>query len=498
MMKIDLLPPRLAEDKLGFFRWGPVGDRVIITNDAGEWELLSQGDFDALMAGTLGQDHPLFERLQAKCFVRDGADLDALSERVRRKKGFIRQGPHLHVVVTTLRCPQSCRYCHASRRPMHATQTDMTVDVARGLVDRAMRTTSRYVNFEFQGGEPTVNMDVVRFVVEYARARNQNEGKQLDFSLVTSFTAMDEDKAAWLAEQGVLVCTSLDGPKDLHDGNRPWSKGASSFDHTVRWIRWFERRYAELGRDPRLWHVDALLTTTRQTLDRADEVIEAYTSLGIRSLHLRPLNPFGFATGAWERIGYTIDEFLAFYERALDRMIELNRQGVEIIEGNAAIVLAKMLTPDDPNYVDLRSPCGAGIGQVAYDHDGSIYPCDEARMVAAAGQPLFRIGEVGSGTLADDLAHPTVRAMAVASTQESLPVCSTCWNQPFCGVCPMYDFQTTGDLVALRSDSDWCRRWLAISTMLMRRLGQDEDGSLRRIFDRWTASRPREEIVVGG
>ena len=488
----------LREDKLGFFRWGSIGERTILTNDAGEWELLSADDFATLLAGEIDEGHPLFERLQAKCFVREGADLDALAERLRRKKRFVRQGPHLHVVVTTLRCAQSCRYCHASRRPLSAVETDMSVQTARGVVDRAMRTTSPYVNFEFQGGEPTLNMDVVKFVVEYARQKNRHEARQLDFSLVTSFTAMDEDKASWLADAGVLICTSLDGPKDLHDANRPWKKHASSYETTLDWIRWFERRYAELGRDPRLWHVDALLTTTRQTLDRVDDVIEAYTSLGIRSLHLRPLNPFGFATGAWKRIGYSIDEFLAFYERALDRMIELNRQGVEIIEGNAAIVLAKMLTPDDPNYVDLRSPCGAGIGQVAYDYDGSIYPCDEARMVAAAGQPLFKIGQVGQGTLKDDLAHPTVRAMAVASTQESLPTCSDCWNQPFCGVCPMHDWQTTGDLVGLRPGSDWCRRWYTTSSLLLERLANDADGSLEAIFRRWTMSRPREEVVAGG
>ena len=488
----------LQEDKLGFFRWGAIGERTILTNDAGEWELLERADFEALLAGELTEEHPLWERLQAKCFVREGADLDALSERLRRKKRYIRQGPHLHVVVTTLRCAQSCRYCHASRRPLSAVQTDMSVQTARGVVDRAMRTTSPYVNFEFQGGEPTLNMDVIRFIVEYARQKNRHENKQLDFSLVTSFTAMDEDKASWLADAGVLICTSLDGPKDLHDANRPWKKHASSFDHTLQWIRWFEQRYAELGRDPRLWHVDALLTTTRQTLDRVDDVIATYTDLGIRSLHLRPLNPFGFATAAWKRIGYSIDEFLAFYAQALDRMIELNRQGTEIIEGNAAIVLAKMLTPDDPNYVDLSSPCGAGIGQVAYDYDGSIYPCDEARMVAAAGQPLFKIGQVGTGTLADDLKHPTVRAMAVASTQESLPTCSDCWNQPFCGVCPMHDFQTTGELVALRPGSDWCTRWYRTSSMLLDRLARDDDGSLGQIFDRWTMSRPREEVVERG
>jgi hypothetical protein len=47
-------------------------------------------------------------------------------------------------------------------------------------------------------------------------------------------------------------------------------------------------------------------------------------------------------------------------------------------------MLKKMLTTSDPNYVDTRSPCGAVIGQVAYNFDGKIYSCDEGRMMATA------------------------------------------------------------------------------------------------------------------
>ena len=52
----------------------------------------------------------------------------------------------------------------------------------------------------------------------------------------------------------------------------------------------------------------------------------------------------------------------------------------------------KMLTADDPNFVDILSPCGAGTGQVAYSHDGRIFTCDEARMVSAMGDDMFAIG----------------------------------------------------------------------------------------------------------
>ena len=486
--RLEVVRPDLDANKLGFFRYGEIAPgRFVVTNDAGQWEVLSRAELDALLAG-----HSDRESLTHNGFLRDGADLEALAQRVRRKRRFLGGGPHLHMVVVTLRCNQDCRYCHASRPDMDQVQTDMSLQTAKKVVDLAMQTTSPYVCFEFQGGEPTVNFDAIKFIVEYSRSKNEYEGKTLDHSLVTNFTYMDEAKAEWLIEHDVLVCTSLDGPEELHNWNRTWRTGPNAFEQVIRWMKWFNARYVELGRDPRLWHVDALLTTTRKTLPRYREVVDLYVDLGIRNVHLRPLNPFGFATRTWQNIGYTTDEYLAFYESALDYILELNRQGVEIMEGTAATMLKKMLTPDDPNFVDIRSPIGAGTGGLAYDYDGTVVPSDEARMVRAMGDPIFELGKAGTSTYAEIVTHPTVKALAVASHLDALPGCSTCWNAPFCGVRPLHNYMQGGDLFGQRPNTPKCREHMTISKLLLRKLDEDPDGSTRRIFERWTVDRPRQ------
>jgi His-Xaa-Ser system radical SAM maturase HxsB len=489
---IQIRRPRIDPKELAPFRWGRVADRVILTHDSGAWHTLSEGDMELLLAGTFPPNHPDRPALAAKGFLRDGLDLDTVASAISRRKRFVGVGPHLHIVLTTLRCNQSCRYCHASRADMDQVQTDMTLQTAKRVVDLALQTTSPYVNFEFQGGEPTVNFDAIRFIVEYSREKNRYENKQIDWSLVTNFTAMDEEKARWLLDNDVLVCTSLDGPEELHNWNRTWQKGSNAWATVVQWIRWFNQRYIEMGRDPNLWHVDALMTTTRRTLNEGPAIIDLYAELGIRNLHLRPLNPYGFALSTWKTIGYTIDEYLAFYRDTLDRIIDRNLQGQEMIEGTAATFLAKMLTPDDPNFVDIRSPCGAGSGQVAYNWDGRIFTCDEARMAAAAGNDSFQIGDVANSRYLDVQHHPTVKAMALASLQDSLPSCHTCWNLPFCGVCPMHDVQTLGDLWGQRPRSSKCKEHYTISSHLLSRLLGDPSGEVERVFRRWTVVRPRE------
>ena len=490
---ISLKRLSLAPEKLAFFRYGDVAGKKLLTNDAGGWLFLEHDEFDELVTGRLSTEHAKYEALRSGGFLREGFDIDSFAEKMRRKKRFVGHGPHLHIVITTLRCNQSCRYCHASRTNMDRVDTDMSLETAKSVVDLAMQSTSPYINFEFQGGEPTVNMPIIKFIVEYSREKNKEAGKAIDYSLVSNFTYMTQENADWLIANDILVCTSLDGPEPLHNANRLWTKDGNAFESVMKWMTYFNAGYVAKGLDPKLWHVDALMTTTRKTFDYMKELVDLYVSLGIHTLHIRPLNPYGFATATWEKIGYSIEEYLDFYAKTLDYIIELADQGVEIVEGTATSFLAKMLTPDDPNFVDIRSPCGAGTGQVAYNYDGKIFTCDEARMVSAEGNDLFQIGTVAGSGYRDMIEHPTVRALAMASLQDSLPGCDTCWNKPYCGVCPLHNYQKSGDIFGQRPNSPKCKEHYTIAALLFERLANDPDGKFEKILRKWTLTRPREQ-----
>lgn len=488
---LTLTPPVIRPESLGFFRFGDVDQWKVLTNDAGEWHTLTQEDFQSLLKGEIKADHPQYKSLQRKGFIRADLDLEDMADKVRRKRSWLGQGPHLAVVITTLRCNQSCRYCHASRTDMHRVDTDMSLETARKVVDHAMLTPSPYLNFEFQGGEPTINMEALKLVVDYSREKNKTLKKILDHSLVTNMTYMNEENADWIMKNGVLICTSLDGPAEVHNFNRTWQKGSNAYDNVIHWIKYFNERYIDMGRDPELWHVDALMTTTRKSIEHWKEIIDLYVDLGIRNVHLRPLNPFGFANKTWRMIGYSQQEYLDFYEEALDYILDLNKQGVQICEGTASIFLKKMLTPYDPNFVDIRSPVGSGTGQMAYNYDGTVYPSDEGRMISAMGDELFALGTVDTISMGEAMNHPTVRSLAVSSMLDALPQCNTCWNAPYCGVRPLHNYMHTGDLFGQRPNTFKCVEHMGISSAIIRRLVNDTDGSNESIFRRWVVDRPR-------
>jgi His-Xaa-Ser system radical SAM maturase HxsB len=485
------LPRReLAAEGFNHFYFGRVAGKTVLTNDAGRFLLLEHDAFDDLVAGRLAEGHPLLGKLRESGFLLAPEGVPAFADQVATRLAHVGAGPHLHIVITTLRCNQTCAYCHASRLPEQQAGSDMSEETARQVVARAFESPAPGITFEFQGGEPTLNWPAIRAVVAEAEQRNQEARKALTFSLVTNLTSMTEEIAEWLIAHDVLVCTSLDGPAQLHDWNRRWTEG-SSHAEVLRWIRHFNCRYVEMGRDPNLWHVDALMTTTRRSLDLPREIVDEYVSLGIRGLHVRPLNPFGFALQTWQAIGYDVEQYLAFYEQVLDYVIELNRKGVEVLERTAMIFLIKMLTAEDPGYVDQQSPCGAGTGQVAYNHDGRVFPCDEARMLAAMGDASFELGHVGTLRYPELRQHPTVRALALASQLDGLPMCSSCWVKPFCGVCPLQTYMVGGDLFGQRPRSRKCKESYGIASLLLERLARDSDGSLETIFRRWTEQKRR-------
>jgi His-Xaa-Ser system radical SAM maturase HxsB len=472
-------PPELAGDQLGFFRWGRIAGKVLVTNDAGDWSFLAESELDDLLAGRILDGHARFAEFQRKGFLRDGLDLDALAARIARRNLHVGRGPHVHVVTLTLRGSAS-----------EKTDVNMSQETAEKVVDLALQSTSPTITFELQGqgGEPLLNFEVLRHLVELARSHNQRTaGKTLSFSLASNFTRMTEEAAEWLIANDILVSTSLDGPASLHDWNRKW-KGGSAHAEVVRWIEYFNRRYVELGRDIRLWHIDALMTTTRRTLDAWREVVDEYVARGMPTIHVQPLRPFGIDSEVWATVGYGAPEYLDFYRRTLDYILELNQRGVEISEGTASIFLSKILTADDPGIVDIQSPSGAGTAQIAYNFDGRVFPSEEARIVDAMGDSIFELGHVRDLALPDVLRHPTVRAIAAASLLDIQPMCAECWNKPFCGISPVYNFATQGDLFGQRPHSFESKEHMAVSAKLFELLANESDSQTTEILKRWTVA----------
>jgi His-Xaa-Ser system radical SAM maturase HxsB len=473
------------------FRFRQLGEQVLLTSYFGDWVFVTPDQLRALYSGAWTPE--LTKKLGEHNFLPDQVDVGALRERVQNKRRYLNWGPILNIMVVTLRCNETCVYCHASRADMDRVDTDMSPETAEKCVDLILQSTAPRTTIEFQGGEPLANFPVVKHIINYAIEKNRAYGKELEFTMVSNLSLMTDEKLDFLIRNKVQICTSVDGPEKLHNKQRVLA-GGNSYQEAAKWIKTINERYVEMGLDPVLYHVEALLTTTRAALDMPREIVDTYVELGCRSIFLRPVDPFGFAEKTQDRIEYERRRYMEFYQTATDYIIELNQKGTQVLERFASIFLTKILTGDDPNFLDIRNPGGAGIGQLAFNYDGSIYTSDEGRMLRETGDDTFKIGHVDTARYRDLVTHETVRALLVASNLDAQPDCINCTYNPYCGIKPEHNYTTQGSIQGRMRESHICAVHKGIQDYVFGKL-RDADPETLETFRRWTTVRERTHFL---
>ena len=460
---------------LNHFNFKKVSEKIfLLTNDFGQYIFLSESEFSLLLTQKVQDGSDLQHQLKEKLFLLEPMDLFSadIAQRLREIKQYVFAPTSLHIFVVTNTCNLQCVYCQAQAHKKN-NHGYMDRETARKAVDIAIQSPAKNLTFEFQGGEPLLNYPVIQEIVSYTESIEH--GKNIDFTIVSNLSLLTDDMLDFFIRHKVSISTSLDGPPELHDKNRPPCSGNSSHELLMRAIqRIHERNYS----------VSGIETTTKQSLAYAREIVREYVKIGSNGVFIRPLTPLGFAKDEWSRIGYTPEEFLHFYKEAFNEVLAINKTGKVFPEQHAAILLKKILFGQGINYMDLRSPCGAGIGQLAYYYDGNIYTCDEARMVAESGDLAFLLGHVETSSYRDVVSCDNCKAACASSVIETLPACCDCVYQPYCGVCPVVNYAMEGDIFPREMHSYRCRIYSGILDFLFELL-RENDPSTIQILESW-------------
>jgi His-Xaa-Ser system radical SAM maturase HxsB len=351
--------------------------------------------------------------------------------------------------------------------------------MSRAHADRALEFTFRspasHIKIEFQGGEPLLNFDLVRYVVERAKEINRTRQKNLAFVIATNLARLTDDILAFCKEHDVYFSTSLDGPADLHDNHRPL-RGGSSHAAALAGIR---RVRDALGPE----YVSALMTTTPASLPRVEEIIDEYVRQGFHIIFLRSLSPYGFAVRTSLVRKYGVGDWLDFYKRGLAYVLDLNRRGYAFREDYTSIVLQKMFSPRGTGYVDLQSPAGIGIGAIVFNYDGAVYASDEGRMLAEMKDESFRLGHLDMDSYEAIMTNDALLGPLEDTVLESSPMCTDCPYLPYCGADPVFHKATLGDTVGHKAFSAFCSKQMGVVAHVISLL--EDDPVARRILLGW-------------
>lgn len=460
-------------------------EQEVIVNEVGDYLVVPTGTAARIIRNQLDKnlEPDLYGDLIAGFFISEEVIsplIDVLATRYRTKKSFLDDFTSLHLFVITLRCEHTCHYCQVSRVTSDKDMFDMSLDHINKGIDMMLQSPNPFLTMEFQGGEALLAFDKIVYAIERTKRLALKKSKNVTYVICTNLAVLDENILVYCKQNEVLLSTSLDGPGFIHNQNRR-RPGNNSYELTVKGI---EMARAALGNG----RISALMTTTNLSLNHPLEIVDEYYRQGFRSIFLRPISPYGFALKNEKKNKYDTDKFIEFYKTALQHIIAYNKNGDFFREEYATIILKKVLTPFPVGYVDLNSPAGAITNVVLFNYDGAVYASDESRMLAESKDYTFRLGHLDDCSYQDLFYGGKAQELSEVLTNESLPGCSECAFQAYCGSDPIHNYATQGDIWGYRPTSTFCHKNMELIRYLIELMENDQ--SVKKIFERWIRQSP--------
>ena len=276
-------------------------------------------------------------------------------------------------------CNLACKYCFAEEGEYHGRRALMSFEVGKKALDFLIANSGNRVNLEvdFFGGEPLMNWDVVKQLVEYGRSREKECNKKFRFTITTNGVLLNDEIMDFCNREMSNVVLSLDGRKEVNDRMRPFRNGSGSYDLIVPKFQ----KFAE-SRGTKDYFVRG--TFTRNNLDFSKDVLH-FADLGFKKLSIEPVV-------ADPKEPYSIREedlpkIMEEYDRLAKEFIKREKEGRGfqffhfMIDLNQGPCVAKRL-----------SGCGSGTEYLAVTPWGDFYPCHQF-----VGMEDFLLGNVDEG-----------------------------------------------------------------------------------------------------
>lgn len=327
----------------------------------------------------------------------------------------------LHVAHT---CNLNCSYCFASQGKYHGDRAVMSYEVGKRALDFLIENSGSRRNLEvdFFGGEPLMNFDVVKKLVEYARSVEKEHNKNFRFTLTTNGLLIDDDVIDFANREMSNVVLSLDGRKEIHDKFRVDYAGNGSWE---RIVPKFQKLVSERG--GKNYYMRG--TFTHANPDFVKD-IRTMLDLGFTELSMEPVV---CAPGdPSELTAEDIETVKKQYEELAELMLQRKREGRPFTFYHYMIDLKS-----GPCIYKRISGCGSGTEYMAVTPWGDLYPCHQF-----VGDEKFRLGSVFEGVTNTETQREFADCNVYAREE-----CRNCWARLYCsGGCAANAYHATGSV----------------------------------------------------
>ena len=320
-------------------------------------------------------------------------------------------------------CNFRCRYCFADEGAYHSKRESMSFETAKAAVDFLIANSGnrKVLEMDFFGGEPLMNLDVLKKTVYYAKEEGAKHGKKFLFTTTTNALLLNDETIQFFNEEMENVVLSLDGRKEVHDAIRKSINGKGTFDLIIDKIKKFislrgEKSYYVRG------------TFTAKNLDFSKDVL-FIADQGVDSISMEPVvTEIPDLAITQEHIPAIEKEYETLCEEYLKRHFE--GKGFNFFHFNVDL-------EGGPCLSKRVSACGAGNEYFSVVPNGDLYPCHQF-----ASDEAFRMGSVFEG-----ITRPDIREKFATSCLFTRKKCENCFAKFICsGGCSANNYHFNGDV----------------------------------------------------
>lgn len=323
-------------------------------------------------------------------------------------------------------CNLACKYCFADEGEYHGQKRElMSLEVGKKAIDFLIENSGNRVNLEvdFFGGEPLMNFDVVKKIVEYGRSKEKEFNKNFRFTLTTNGVLIDDDVIEFCNKEISNVVLSLDGRKCINDLMRPTRNGKGSYDIIVPKFKKFVEK-----RGDKSYYVRG--TFTRNNIDFFKD-FEEMADLGFDEISIEPV-----VAAPTEDYSIREEDLPQIFE-------EYDKLALDIIDRykkkKPVTFFHYMLDLNGGPCVYKRlSGCGSGTEYLAVTPQGELYPCHQF-----VGIDGFKLGTVFDGIDNQDVVNEFKLCNVYAKDN-----CKDCFARFYCsGGCAANSYLYSGGIL---------------------------------------------------
>lgn len=307
-------------------------------------------------------------------------------------------------------CNLRCEYCFASQGTYNGERAFLDFETGKKAFDFLVNNSGvrRNLEVDFFGGEPLMNFETIKELVDYGRSLEKEYNKHFRFTITTNGVLLDDEKIDYINENMDNVVLSIDGRKDTNDRMRKTVNEKGSYDVIVNNYKNFVAKRGDKD-------YFARGTFTAHNLDFSEDV-RHMRELGFDKISVEPV--VAKPEEKYALLDKHIDVLKNEYEKLAELYIE--SQGDE--KRKFQFFHFNIELDGGPCIYKRSIGCGAGTEYVAVTPTGEFYPCHQF-----VGQEEFIIGNVDEG-ITNETVIDKFRNVSV----NDKPVCKNCWAKYYC------------------------------------------------------------------